>query len=442
MKRIAIRAWSLAVVILPMGCLAQSLQEAVQIALKQYPALGQAKAKTEAAQAEIIRAKAPHRPQFSWSGTYNDYRSTNLSNRWVQSPSLSLNLWSGKRIQSDVERAEALASASHFQEKITRDDVALLISEGYLQWAHFKNMVNLGKENLAQHKKILNDFQKIAAVDTGRRIDLHQAQVRFDNANLSLMKSEAEMTSAMQRVSRMLNKSLPVEPTGIDFSPPIPFSRLEQAIESLNSQHPVIANLKAQSNAAQASVQYAKAQNSPTVNLTHTKNTTPGFADGKFVTQLQLNIPLYDGGSSDGAVGIAQANLKALEYALEETHLILSEELKTNWTQWLSSKQRVELGQQQTQMAKDLVYGYTQQFQVGRRSLLDLLNIQSDFYTYQSNAATAHLEARIAQERILANLGQLANLYTPTPIKMLSDLEQTNSVQSVNTTLNTADRNE
>jgi outer membrane protein TolC len=57
--------------------------------------------------------------------------------------------------------------------------------------------------------------------------------------------------------------------------------------------------------------------------------------------------------------------------------------------------------------------------------LLDLLNIQSDLYTYQSNAATALHESRLSQARILASLGQLANAYaqsttaqampTPTP---------------------------
>lgn len=442
MNQKSIRAWCLVASLLPIGCVAQSLQEAVQIALTQYPAIGQAKARTEAAQAEIIRSKAAHQPQLSWSGTYNDYRASSLSNRWVQSPTLSLNLWSGRRIQLDIERSEAQANASLFQQSITRDDVALLSSEGYLQWSHFKSMVNLANENLAQHEKILNDFQKIAAVDTGRKVDLNQAQVRFDNARLTLMKNEAEMTSAMQRVSRMLNTPLPAEPSGIDFSPPIPHSSLEKALESLNSQHPVIANLKAQLDAAQASVRYAQAQNSPTVDLTHTKITNPGFADGKFVTQLQLTIPLYDGGSGKGAVGIAQANLKALEYALEEAQLVLSEELKSNWTQWLSSKQRAELGQQQTQTAKNLANGYGQQFQVGRRSLLDLLNIQSDLFTYQSNAATALHEARIAQERILANLGQLANLYTQTSQKMVAQLEQTNPVQPVNSPLNTADTKE
>jgi adhesin transport system outer membrane protein len=112
---------------------------------------------------------------------------------------------------------------------------------------------------------------------------------------------------------------------------------------------------------------------------------------------------------------VATANLQALESDLKETRLILNEQLATVWASWVSYKIRAEMGQQQTRTAQDLAQGYGQQFRVGRRSLLDLLNIQSDLYTYQSNTATALLESRLSQIRILANLGQLASTWTLAP---------------------------
>ena len=246
---------------LPMVCTAQSLQEAVMIALTEYPSISAAKYKAEAAQADVVRAKGPHWPQLTWSGTYNDYRSSSLANRWVQSPTLSLNLWSGGRIQSDVERSEALAKASQKQQSITRDDVALLSSEGYLQWAHHQKMVMLAEENLSTHEKILSDFEKITQVDPGRRIDLNQALVRYENAKIILLKSETELAAAALRVSRMLTAPTPDQATGLDFVPTIPHSTLAEALDSLNDQHPVIGNLLAQRDAALASVRYAQAHN-------------------------------------------------------------------------------------------------------------------------------------------------------------------------------------
>ena len=303
--------------------------------------------------------------------------------------------------------------------------MALLSSEAYLQWAHARQMVSLAQDNLNTHDKILQDFQTITQVDPGRRIDLNQAQVRHDNARLVLLKNETERAVAAERLARMLMAPAPAEPSGLDFSPPVPYTSLDQAQAQLGDQHPVIARLLAQRAAAAASIRYAQAQHAPTVNLTHAKSTTPGITDGQFVTQLQLNLPLFDGGTTRGAVGVATANLQALESDLQETRLILGEELASAWASWLSSSSRATMGMQQALTAQDLARGYVQQFRVGRRSLLDLLNIQSDLYTYQSNAATALHESRLSQARILASLGQLANAYaqsttaqampTPTP---------------------------
>lgn len=409
------RIGCLAISMLPMVCCAQSLHEAVLSALTHYPSITSTQFKTESAKADITRARGAHWPQLSWSGTYNDYQSSALSDRWIQTPVLSLNLWSGGRIQSDVERAEAMTKAAQQQEYLTRDDVALLSSEAYLLWAHQKNMMSLAQKNLSAHEKILNDFRIISQVDSGRRIDLDQAQVRYDNARLAMIRAESDMRVAAERLTRMLMTPVPSEPSGLDFTPAIPYDTLAQAKAQLNDQQPAIARLLAQCEAAQASVRYAESQSAPTVNLSHSKSAIPGFAQGQYVTQLQLNLPLIDGGTARGAVGVAQANLQALQADLEETRLLLNEQLAASWASWQLSKVRADMGQEQAQTAQRLAYGYEQQFRAGRRALLDLLNIQSDLYTYQSNAATAMHESRLAQVRILANLGQLASAYTAKP---------------------------
>jgi hypothetical protein len=43
--------------------------------------------------------------------------------------------------------------------------------------------------------------------------------------------------------------------------------------------------------------------------------------------------------------------------------------------------------------------------------LLDLLNVQSDLYLYQSNAATSLHETRLTKSRMLAAMGQLAAVF-------------------------------
>jgi outer membrane protein TolC len=62
-------------------------------------------------------------------------------------------------------------------------------------------------------------------------------------------------------------------------------------------------------------------------------------------------------------------------------------------------------------VGEQVVDGYRQQFRVGRRQLLDLLNIQAESYGYQSAATTAFYDEQVARARLLAALGDLAKRF-------------------------------
>jgi outer membrane protein TolC len=116
----------------------------------------------------------------------------------------------------------------------------------------------------------------------------------------------------------------------------------------------------------------------------------------------------FSGGSTYGAVDSAAGQLEAARFALQEIRLVLREKILSGWAELISARTRSELGKKQTIASQSLLGGYIKQFQIGRRTLLDLLNAQSDLYNYQTATVTAEFEQRIAQARILAAIGKLA----------------------------------
>lgn len=390
---------------------AQSLQEAVMIALAQYPAILAAQSRVMAAESDIIRAQSGHWPQIGWTGTYSAYNDGSSPNNWIQSPTVSLNVWASGRIQSGVDRSKALADSGRQQQRITRDEVALLATEGYLNWAHQLDMVRLANDNVLQHKRILGNIGEIVAADPGRRIDYSQAQVRMVNAELALKQTMADLAVARERLNRMLLGQVPEKPSGLDFVVGVNPVSPQDALEALNDSHPAISRQIALVNAAQATLKGARAGYGPSVDVTYGKQTTQGTGQGGYLTQVVVSMPIFQGGATYGAVGTAAAELQATEYSLAETRLVLRERVLVSWSEWLSAQSRSKQGAAQAATAKGLVWGYWEQFQVGRRALLDLLNVQSDLYTYQTNAATASYEATVARARLLASMGKLANDY-------------------------------
>lgn len=390
---------------------AQSLNDAVVIALDQYPAILAAQARAQAADADIQRAQGAHYPQVSWQGTQSNYNTTGISNAWVQSPVVNFNIWAGGKIEADVDRSRALSDVSVQQQRITRDEVALLLIEGYLNWARGLELIKLATQNVEAHDKILKNIVQIVQVDQGRRIDQDQAKVRFDNAMLSLQQREAELAVAKQRLYRMLQGKLPNSPTGLDGLPASMPASPEQALLEINEMHPAIAQQQAQVAAAKAGMSAARAQHMPTINLSYGKQVNQGTAQNDYVTQLSVSIPIFSGGSASAAVQTSSYQLQAAEFSLTELRLTLRERLLASWSDWISAKQRSQLGRQQVKTGEALVDGYFKQFQVGRRSLLDLLNIQADSYSYQSNAIIATFDERVSRARLQAAQGKLAASY-------------------------------
>lgn len=402
---------------------AQSFTEVVQNALTIYPSMLSAKSKTEAQRADIDRARAAHMPQISYGYTRSQYANGELPSTvraGASSPSVRLNLWSGGRIEADARRAEALTEGSEYAEALTRDEVALLAAEAYINWARAIDMHELANKNYESLRITLDDIQKIVAVDTGRRIDLEQAQVRMDNAALAKLQRQTDLSQARQRLSRFWQGALPTKPIGLKetVSPAgrlgqVP-TTLEQLMSSVSDELPSIAAQKAQVQAAQAAVSMARGQYWPTVDLTSTRQLritgTEPYKQDTF-TQVQVNMPLYSGGATSAAVQSAVSQLKAAEYGLDEARLLAREKASLAYQEWINAQGRAVQGESQARVGDKVVEGYRQQFRLARRQLLDLLNIQAEAFGYQSSAISAFYDEQIARARMLAAAGDLAKRF-------------------------------
>jgi outer membrane protein, adhesin transport system len=407
---------------------AQSLNDVVQNALRIYPSITASKARTDAARSDIDRARSAHYPQASLGLARNSYNSGNLPSTLqanATSPSARLNLWSGGRIEADAQRSEALTQSSEFQEAVTRDDVAQLAAEAYINWARALEMFDLATQNLESHQITLNDIRKIVNVDSGRRIDLEQAQVRLDNAKLIKLQRETDLSQAIQRLSRFWTGRLPSAPVGLAdavrnggrlYQVPQTLAQLQNAV---SDDLPSIAQQRAQVQAAEAAVEMAKGQYWPTVDLSVTRQLNPANLNSKFVpqmdtfTQVQLNMPLYNGGATSAQIQAAVSQLQAAQFALDETRLLAREKASIAWHEWTSARDRATQGAEQARVGDKVVEGYRQQFRLARRQLLDLLNIQAEAFGYQSAATSAFYDEHIARTRLLAAMGDLARRFAP-----------------------------
>lgn len=385
---------------------AQSLQEVIQAALSEYPGVKAAQAGVESAQAEIDRAKGAQMPTISLNASSSRFDGAEAQN--LVTPLLVYKTPLGGRVQADILRSEQAAKVAQAKVQVNRDEVALQVSEAWLSVVRGQDMVKLAKSNLAQHLAILGDIRKIVEVDAGRSIDLVQAQVRVESARINLVQRESELAQAQEKLKRFWSQ--PLSASAFGAYPSLPKATVADESQALAQAQglPAVVQAQAQLQEAQAKVEGARAQYKPTLDFSLGREYTGVARGNQAKLQAQFSWPLYNGGQTDASVRSAQSQVVAAKDTLSEVELMARERVRLAYTEWTSAKTRADIASQQRVQGEKLVDGYQQQFRMARRSLLDLLNIQGEYASYQQSAAQAQYDVKLAEYRISAALGELS----------------------------------
>lgn len=394
---------------------ALTLTEAIGQALQDDPAAGSVRAQALAAGADAERARAARWPVLSLGASASDQ--SGLPQPRVISPQVHYTLYAGGAIEAGVLQAEAQQRQAGHRAQSSLDELAAQTAEAYLAWARAHELVRLAQDNLKAHELIRDDMRKIVEVDPGRQVDLNQAAVRVSNARLALTQRETERARAQAQLLRYVPTAAPAQPAGLDEEPgALPLS-LEEALARAADTHPQLAQAVAQWQAANAAVAVARGQTRPRVDVslsrqynTYTRRTEP-------LAQLSLNMPVFNGGAGAAVVNAAQAQENAARLSLQEQRLLVRQRIGMAWAEWQGTRERERESTQQSNDGRSLAEAYRMQFKLARRSLLDLLNVQNEAYTYATSAVTARYDRRIARYRLGAALGELSARWAPADVQ-------------------------
>jgi len=187
---------------------------------------------------------------------------------------------------------------------------------------------------------------------------------------------------------------------------------LEDAEALARGQNPRVQEAIADLNTAREEVRAAKADIGPKFYLegrARAGHDIDGFA-GR-TTDLQANAvlrwTLYNG-------GIKEANVREQQHRADEVHGRLfqvtrqaEEDTRTAWSRLTNQTALVSELETQAKISDDVLLSYREQFNIGRRSLLDVLDAQNTRYNVQQQTETARLAKLYAQYRVLAAANKL-----------------------------------
>lgn len=413
---------------------AETLREAVGIALGQHPQVLGARRNAEAIRHEVTGAANAMNTRFGviaepsvgyTRGQGRDRRSGDLGAQAIKP------IYDGGRTDNETDRQRARLSSANYSTEASRDDIALRVADAYIEVAKQQQLAELAHDYVDGIAALQRRVKEIVRIDKGRGYDLLQTDSRLAQARLTLADREGQLAEAREALAQLVGQ--PIGSVTSTEPPGEPIRSLQDAMDLLN-MHPSILARRAEVTAARKAAAVADAWTKPTVNL-RARVTSPRDFDGKrkwfggYDLGLVTDWSPFDGGVGAATAAAANAQVLTAEEAVASTRRVLQTDVARHWTQIQSRVGRVGTRAELVESTRQVRAAYWEQFQIGKRSIIDLLNAENEIYAARLGAATEHAELTQARYRLLGATGQLLPRLGIAPLPPVTDSEQTQAQQ-------------
>ena len=391
------------------------LSAAVQKAITNNPEVTARLNALRAASNEQDVAKGGYLPSLDLSANVGR-DSSRITSRSPESQSLNRNgvaltatqvLWDGQSTRKEVDRLGHARLTRYFEFMSASEDTALEASRAYLDVQRYRKLVELAEDNYVQHKYAHNQLQSKVKAGVGRGVDSEQANARLSLADSNLTTEVANLHDVSARYLRVVGDApqagLPAVANMNKGIQPRNADAVNQALARNASISAAVENLRSVQSQASERDSAFQPKVQARVRSGVGKN-FDGIANEKRDTtaELLLNWNLYNGGSDRARVRqfadlvnqAADQRDKACRDT-RQTMAIAHNDIKKLQDQ-LASLDRNVIAIEKTRDA------YRQQFDIGQRSLLDLLNAENELYTAKRSYANAEYDLQLAYVRTQA----------------------------------------
>ncbi len=336
----------------------------------------------------------------------NDYTRTNYG--------LSLNqmLFDGFATSSEVKRLDKARLVRYYELLDASESTALEAARAYLDVLRYRFLVNLAEDNYVQHKATHEQLIRRTQSGVGRRVDLEQAGSRLALAEINLTTETANLHDVTARYQRLVNAQPPgsvIPPAQL--SNGLPASQ-KAAQETLYKKNPALLAAIENIEAAQRDMEVRRAAYSPKLDFRARTDHINNYlgVDGdrvQNVAEVVMNWNLFNGGS-DRAREKQYAERKNIaldlrEKACRDTRQTLS----IAYNDVLRLKEQANYLATQVSLLEKTRDAYRDQFNVGQRTLLDLLDTENELLSARRNAVNADTDLSLAYLRTYAGMGTL-----------------------------------
>ena len=437
---LAIRACAVAITA-ALGCAhvatahAENLMDAYRQALQSDPVLKQAEAGQRIGQAGADISRAPLLPQLNGSVSLNDNHGTGQTDVLAQMPDGSQQFFSGRsssgglrsRTESlslnqtlfdlgqfeDWRASKASARSTESQYIAAQQDLILRVSQAYFTVLTDEDQLKFAEANEASLKKQLDQAQAKYDVGFAAITDVADAKAQHDAAVAQVITAKNTLFNDREALAQITGQpagTLETLTDNLPLNPPQP-DNMEEWVKTALASNPSLQAQRELAESSQHSVTAAHAAHLPTLGASVSYSRNPAWGPGNLdnvnglpagaiplrndtrrndtTVGLVLTVPLFQGGGIIAREKQAIAQRDQANDVLEQDRRTVVSNTRNAFNAIEAGISSVEAQKAAVESAKTALDATQAGYQIGTRTIVDLLIAQQNYFLAQSNYSQA-----------------------------------------------------
>lgn len=404
--------------LIPFTVNAVTLEETVRTSLETSPKIQQRISEYNAVQYDVEKAYAGYKPSVDInnsigpeqttrkSPTTENYNNTNKESSLI----VTENLFQGFNTEYNVEEQKTRVKTSQFYIMQEADLLALNTIDNYLSILKNKKLLDLELQNINTHERIFKMIDEKISTGYGRRADLEQSEARKVQSYSNYLAQQNNYQDSIINFERMYGQIISAESMILPSKQLLPAEDLSTLIELALIYNPTLqvenSNIKTQK------AKYNKEKSSfyPSVDFEASANYQKDTDinkndDNNYKALLKLKYNLYNGGADDANRLQNLQAIKSQQLSLSEQQLAVIEKVKLAWMTYQYSQARVKCLELHAKLSKKTAESYAEEYHLGRRTSLDLLNVELEYASAQKELIKTEFDSLFSVYRLLDAVG-------------------------------------
>ena len=320
-------------------------------------------------------------------------------------------VYDGGETRSQISIQKALLDSADYRVQAATQAIALDAISAHLDVYMQRELIALARKNLKIHQDIYQLLAEREQAGAGDIADVNQTQARLARAQSDMLIKKADLSRAVANYMRVIGSSPPGELAYAKAPQTMPNS-MEEALIWTEQKNPELLAFNAAIKEAEARLALARSPFKPKINLELSSSYKDNY-EGSDTWQntneamVVMRWNLYKGGQDKAGKKAALSRKYQSQSNRDDVLLELRKSTSATWTNYVSLKRQKQAFRDATNYSRNTFEAYLNQFSISRRSLIDVLNAESDYFQSASQLVVVTVNELLEAYRILKLGGEL-----------------------------------